>query len=538
MADRRGEKAPLLPDSGRDKSHTPRGGPTYTPRSLAGTEGDGTIGPWDSASQVPTQYCDPDGVYDPVDAEPDDEACCKGGLLPHGSIAGSTFNLAAATLGVATVGLPYAMYNAGFIIGTTILLVCFLFTVYSIRLLAIVFDQTEFKTYELMAKELVGAWFEKLTMFLIVVFCWGTTLSYLVVIGDVLEMMFNTIHNVPHFLTTIWGRRVLTSCFWLCFCLPLSLAKEINTLRYASLVGMAATFMLVIAIVVHSASPQSPESVTYSHQHNLPLRDRASNVQLAAASFGMIAAIPTFSFAYCCQVNVFEVYTELRPRTVGRLGIAAIASMGIATCVYIASGIAGAMDFGEHVHGNILKNYRPDLTKPYIAIAVICITITLTMAYPLCMFPTRDSILQLLGFESVYAVSTKVRFAVVVPLAFSSLVCGLFIPNVTVLFGILGGVCGASLGFIWPATFALRSGTWTVAERGRLDVVVTWALLIVGLVFGVLGTAVSIYNQIVPSGDSDAPSPPPSHNGTNVTNVTTMLASALFHGVAPLAGAP
>ena len=49
---------------------------------------------------------------------------------------------------------------------------------------------------------------------------------------------------------------------------------------------------------------------------------------------------------------------------------------------------------------------------------------------------------------------------------------------------------------IFPAAFALRSGGWTVDKVGRMDVYLTWILLVVGIVVGILGTVVPIVGMI------------------------------------------
>jgi amino acid permease len=402
--------------------------------------------------------------------------------LPHGSMASSGFNLASATLGAGTLALPAAFQSSGVVLGALLLILCAAATVYSIRLLIKVAEKTGHMTYESMSKNLIGKRMDYVTEALIVLFCWGITVVYVVMIGNILDPL-RDVKGFPEVFKGANGLRLLTTIFWAIFMLPLSLAKEINTLRYASMVGIMATFVLMSAVVAHCVLDNQP-------------RDKPKETtNYAVFNLNMIMALPIITFSFCCQTNCFEIYTELSKRSVRRMTLSAAVSMTICTCIYIVVGSAGYIDFHNAVHGNILKNYSP-VGTPYLEVAFVAISITLTMAFPICIFPTRDAFIQLFGYKDAYTVPPKVRLLISFVLASASLVVGLFTPGVKVLFDLLGGVCGSSLSFILPAIFALRAGDWTVARVGWTDVILTWALLIVGIIVGVLGTVVPIVQMI------------------------------------------
>lgn len=411
--------------------------------------------------------------------EQGNKKCCRfPNLLPHGSMAASGFNLASATLGAGTLAIPQAMAYSGSVVGSLLLALCCASTVYSIRLLMIALEKTGYTTYEEMSHKLVHPYFEKFTAFLIVAFCWGITIVYVVAMGDILDPL-RQIDGFPEQLQGVWGRRAIMTIFWALFMLPLSLAKEINTLRYASLVGMVSTAFLVAAIITHAGIDAPP----------------LENITIANADINMLVSLSTFIFAYCCQTNSFEIYAEMTDRSVKKMTLTAAASMTICTMIYIAAGVAGSADFGSDTDGNILKNYKNPTETVYIALAFIAISVTLTMAFPICIFPTRDSVLQLLGYKDAYSTPSHVRLFVAGALSVASVIVGLFVPGIEILFGLLGGVCGSALAFIWPAVFIIRTGEWTVQKAGIVDVVATWALLIIGVIVGVLGTATSLYSN-------------------------------------------
>ena len=393
--------------------------------------------------------------------------------LTSGGVPASVFNLASATLGAGVLAIPHAMSQTCDVIGSVCLILSCAATVYSIRLLVMVVERTGCTTYEEIAKKLVGPKFATFVAGLVVAFCWGTTLVYVVAIGKVLSS-FDSADGFPEVFKGTWGSRLLTLLFWLVFMLPLSNAKEINSLRYASLFGMFSTAILVVSIVVHSAKSGQDE------------------LQAANWNYTMVQALPIFSFSYCCQTNAFEVYAELRNRSVRKMTMTTAVSMIACTAIYIIAGIAGFAEFGVDTDGDILSNYGLPTRTPYIAVAVVAITFTLTMAFPICIFPTRDAVVQLLGYPNVYATPTKVRVAVCTALATGSVIVGMLVPKISLLFGLLGGIFGSSLGYILPVVFAWKSGEWTRETVGLPDVIGTWALLIGGIICGVVGTIASV----------------------------------------------
>lgn len=420
-------------------------------------------------------------------------------MLPPGSIPSSSFNLCAATLGAGTLGLPYAMYHTGALIGSITLVLCGIATVYTIDLLIRTLERTGFNTYEALSRHLVGPKFEKAVAFLIVAFCWGVACVYVVVIGTITKPM-QTLSWVPQ---GDWGNRLMSFIFWILFMLPLSNLRDINSLRYASLVGFLATCYLVLAIVLYAA---------------LQDENARKNVDLAhAADFNFWSSLTVFSFSYCCQTNAFEIYHELKQASPGRMKKAAVLGMTFCTALYVISGCAGLAAFGSGIESNILSNFHDPQNTGYVVLAFVAITFTVTLAFPVAIFPTRDAILQVLGYKNAYVTPNRVRYLVCTLLAFSALLLGLFVPNVQILFSILGGVCGSSLGYCLPVFFAWKAGVISWSET-KFHFIVSWFIFAVGAVFGTLGTLTTIIGLFQSSNNNNNNNP--TNSTGNYTNVS------------------
>jgi amino acid permease len=230
-----------------------------------------------------------------------------------------------------------------------------------------------------------------------------------------------------------------------------------------------------------------------------------------------LSALTVFSFSYCCQTNAFEIYHELQDPTPKRMTRAGIWAASICTSLYIIAGIAGSADFGANVASNILNNYENPQKTPYVMAAFVAICITVTTAFPICIFPTRDAVLQVMGYATVYDTPPRVRIGVSAFLAFTALLLGLFVPNIQVMFSVLGGVCGSLLGYCLPVIFAYRAGVLTLEKSGPVRFGIGVAVCVGGGICGIVGTFTSIYSTIKGNGSSSSPSAAPFNNSTNAS---------------------
>ena len=346
---------------------------------------------------------------------------CAGSLLPHGSIASSGFNLASATLGAGVLALPQAMGRSGVLLGSIMLLLCFAATVFSVRLLVLVLEKTKQRTYEEISEYLYGKRGKFITASCIIIFCFGVTVMYVIMIADVLEILSDQIDTWPHVFRGVDGRRLMILIYWVVFMMPLSLMREINSLRYASLIGMLSTAVLVLAMLV--------DATRFGSIARIPVWPH---------NYKALMALPTFTFSFCCQTNVFEIYSELKRPTVYRMTFTSAVSMYACTALYLVASLSGVAEFGTHAESNVLKSYTDVTSKWYVMLAMVGITFTLNMAFPICIFPMRDALLAAMGFEDVYEAPTKYRLPVAFGLAALSLIGGLFITSIGDLLNLLG----------------------------------------------------------------------------------------------------
>ncbi|ORC86406.1 amino acid permease, partial [Trypanosoma theileri] len=170
------------------------------------------------------------------------------------------------------------------------------------------------------------------------------------------------------------------------------------------------------------------------------------------------------------------------------------ASMLLLTVFYWLTGFFGYVEFGPEVGSSVLKMYRP-LHDVAMAIAYVGVVIKLCVAFSLHILPCRDSLHHLLG----WSLDTVAWWKNALLCAFFSciaLVAGLFIPDVSVVFGLLGSFSGSFIGFVFPALFYMYAGDFNIKSVGILMYLSTYALLFAGVVVICFGTTSTIYGMI------------------------------------------
>ncbi|EAN80531.1 amino acid transporter, putative [Trypanosoma brucei brucei TREU927] len=403
------------------------------------------------------------------------------GVVPSGGMASNVFNLESATLGAGIVMLPSGFLNSGIIIATLMLVyICFT-TVYSIRILVITRDKTGFRSYEEMACGLLGRGADYFTAFLMFVFCFGTCVGYVISVGDLLSPLLNQ-PSTTGFLRTSMGKNVIVGVVWLVAMLPLSLPKEINSLRYASAVGVFFIVFFVICMIVHAAMNGLKDGI-------------GSDIRLVGDGWGILNGFTLFVFAFICQVNCFEVYEEMKGPTPRRMTRDSSVAMSMVGLLYFLSGIFGYLDFGNDLEGSVLKLYKPQ-DDVMMAIGYVGIAIKICGGFAICIQPSRDAIYYVLGWGKTSDVDSWKNLVVSGVLATLALVLGLVLPSIEVVFNFLGSFCGGFLAFILPALYYMYAGNFSLKEVGWFNYAVTYQLLIVGVFAVVFGTALTIYDEV------------------------------------------
>ena len=262
---------------------------------------------------------------------------------------------------------------------------------------------------------------------------------------------------------------------------------------------------------------------------------------------GVFAGLPIIMFAFSCQVNVISIYEELETASLERMSIVANSTVAICVLVYLLAGGFGYLEFGSATLDNVLTNFCVGVTRdPLVITAYICITVTVVMAFPLNIFPCRytmdiifrrcdnprrrhlpsktirremnerskqgsNKVMESKGHEVANQkqvdltpdTSRAKHFFLTFLISGSALFCALIVPNLSLVFSLMGGTASAIIGFILPGLFALRLRIDKNKKSSLGYWLLAWTLVIGGIVVGILSTTVTIYGMIF-NNDGDA----------------------------------
>ena len=427
-------------------------------------------------------------------------------LMDPGSTAGATLNLAIATVGAGLLSLPVAFYDAGIVLALGTLLVVAVFTVISIRFLTQATHKLNLHSYEDLSRELLGPSFESIARYMLLTYNIAVCISYIIIIGQMIEPLQTFVTPVFPILATSKHTMV---AFWFVVMLPMSLVRNISSLRYSSFLAIAAAVYLAAAIVYRYFVPfvtigdaalallsNRTESRYHHGGHDVHRRRLHVNheaLQLHPMIVSLFTwhgaltmlSMPVLMFSYDCQVLVFEIYHSLARRTVNKMTKVAFGSVVMVSVLYGAVGLFGYLSHGQYTQDNILSNYNPEEDVVF-AFAYALYVLPVVMAYTLMLFPTRDSIFnKLYGYSAggEAEVSDWTFRVTSILLGLFSVVVAVVVPGMTGMIALVGGMCSSTLTMIYPAAFRMRLNSTGLLKASPMEKRAMYAMMTIG-VFG------------------------------------------------------
>jgi amino acid permease len=394
--------------------------------------------------------------------------------LPRGSTIAATANLVASTIGVGTLAHPFAMRSCGVTAYLILGALTVTFTIFSQFLLCKCVDATRYHSYEMISRHFFKSRnVEHAVEVMMILNCFGVCVAYVVVAGDISQQLGSAFSPV---LATPSGRLYAQLGIFLTTMLPLSLVRTIGALKYASAVGIVAIAALILFI--------SEQGITLGVWSNVtPI--------FVGAPSGVLSGLPLIFFGFLNQINGIEIYSEMKPRSPAQFAKISFFATGLVWVAYTLVAFGGLSVFGAAVDGNILRSFGTLGMSPFAAVATAGILTKSILTFPLLQFPCREALLHLTGVENVQDCSYRMFASSTILLSGGALVVAIFVPTVTILFGVLGAVCCALFGFVLPAVFA-----WQLEEvspsHPALFSILTKALFCYGLFGGAVGTVFSI----------------------------------------------
>ncbi|CAD2220176.1 Transmembrane amino acid transporter protein, putative [Angomonas deanei] len=404
-------------------------------------------------------------------------------VVPPGGLIANCFQLGSCTLGGAIISMPDSFRTSGIGMAVIYLVIMYAVTVYSMTQLGFAMRITGLDSYETMGRGLFGRGGDYFVGAVMFISCVGTAVGFVSAMGSLLRPVLQKAEGTPEYLKSDMGVRLLQTLIWLVLLLPAVIPKRLNSIRYIAVVGVVMVLYFTFTIVVHSA------------QNGLHKGMRGEMAFFTSGNTA-IYALSVFVFAFLCQTITYPVYYEMQPNpSVKQLTMASIISMGMCTVLYILAGVFGYFDFADDIQPSIMDNYDP-LSTPYMMVSFVGMLIKIVAAFCANWVCIRNYIYYVFRWNlatTPYWLHTL--FCVVV--SGIILVAGIFIPKVTLAFGLVGALTGGFMSFIFPALFWMYCGNWSLKTVGLGHWLATYFMLLGGVIAIVWGTIATIYDTFI-----------------------------------------
>jgi amino acid permease len=432
--------------------------------------------------------------------------------LPPGSLKGSIFTLINATCGSSILPIPYAMQQGGMGLGLVELVFGCWLNYYTTYLLVSSANNAKLYTFSELARRTYGKYFEFFVKFMIFMNCWGSCVFNTIVLTQLITKAITIFYGdgVPEYLVDpqgiFWPLLYTTAIIF-----PISLFRNLNALRWVSLVALASTFFISFAVTVESLNPNVCEfSSNFS--------------QLVWWNFdGLIPSFAAVVFAYMCHPNVLDIYFELNRGTKQRMSRVLRTTMILVGVSFFGLGFFGYITFANDQtqlsNGNILyANYNdnPVITTAVIALGLSCLFYMPTQLKPSkdmlrdMIFPPKipeidgsvvvtDSVVvkdSVVVNDSVVAPSNGslvrvpkesnlVHFILVFAVTVSQMLAAIYFNSLPLVLNFIGGINSPLICFVFPTMFYLRLDKTPLFSVKKI---VCWSVLISMSIFTLAAT--------------------------------------------------
>lgn len=281
------------------------------------------------------------------------------------SVQSSVINLTKTIIGAGLLAIPFAFKADGIVLGISLILIAGIASSYGLYIVGKVSPKVPGDTSYF---ALCAITYPKLTLlfdFSIAIQCFGVALSYLVLIGDL----------VPSLIGDVISRNQAI-LFSLIIIIPLVSFRKLDSLKVGSLIGLLAIGYLTVLVISHSI--WDDWSKTQGHVKIIEI----GSISDILSTFSIII------FAFTAAQNICSIINEINDKS--RLNFVIGAANIIASVLFISVGIAGYLQFGDNVKGNVILEYKSKLLSS--KVGKFALVLMVTLSYPLMFHPCRLSL--------------------------------------------------------------------------------------------------------------------------------------------------
>merc|ERR1719291_116861 len=297
------------------------------------------------------------------------------GLFRHGGTLPSAICLSKAAIGAGVLSMAAHSAKVGLLYQLVGLAVGAVLTLVSIKMIARASIDTGCWSYEDICEELFHPAMSLLTGFVNVCNCLGSGAGYLIVCGQVFQVISGAGES---------ARRLFVVLVGVFICGPLALARHVSFMRHLAAASVAALVLLVVAVLVFYGEHGADESVTTQTLWFGPG---------GATVFTYMNSINNIVFAYNNQFNVPQLTGELTPQpTVQKMTTVSLLTVAVCFGLFAVVSLFGTLAFGvgEHQLDSLVLDLTPDREQPLVLVALVAVMFSVLTCFQFHVYPIRQ----------------------------------------------------------------------------------------------------------------------------------------------------
>jgi len=270
---------------------------------------------------------------------------------------------------------------------------------------------------------------------------------------------------------------------------PLSLMRNMSSLRFTSLLSVSCSIFLTICLFI--------QYFVLCDEYNSCIWKQSviNNNHLASFTWnGILTAVPLFIFGFNCQPNVFPIYMELEATNTSskmkKMNSVFKYALSISVTLYIVAGSSAFLIFLEETDGNILLN---DFKKsPVILIATIMFTVAMILAVPVFANSIREKINEMIWRKK--QINTVPHILVTFCIVIVCLSVSVSVKDISKIMGFIGSTTNPITGYVLPTYFVWKLPKKITKKYNEYKIIKITSIIMVIIVVSVsLG---SLYMKI------------------------------------------
>ncbi|XP_022155039.1 amino acid transporter AVT6A-like [Momordica charantia] len=400
------------------------------------------------------------------------------------SFSGAVFNLSTTIIGAGIMALPAMVKELGLCLGVAMIIFMAFLTDASIELLLRFSRPRKSTSYGGLMGDAFGRYGKMALQICVLVNNIGVLTVYMIIIGDVLSgTSTGGAHHagiLEGWFGQYWwnGRFFVLLVTTLGIFAPLGCFKRIDSLSFTSALSVA--LAVVFLIITVGISIYKLIDGTIEMPRMLPeIFDVTSFLKL-------FTAVPVVVTAYVCHYNVHNISNELEDPS--QIKAVVRTALGLCSSVYVMTSIFGYLLFGEGTLSDVLANFDTDLGIPYGSVFNDAVRVSyaahLMLVFPIVFYPLRINLDGLLFPSARPLVQDNWRFSLITSGLITLIFLGAnFIPSIWDAFQFTGATAAVCLGFIFPASVALRDSHNIATKKDK--------------VFGVFMVVLAVFSNII-----------------------------------------